>query len=808
MITLCFIRKSFQIPQKVNLQNENPPSFLELPNEEDLFNDDLDGKYEVDTTISRSPSQSTKRVNEFFLSSVHIGADVIFSNNFAFGAGVATGSGGAVFVSYGTLTCVDSGVQFIENSASFGGAICSSYSGVFFSLCPLFQGNLAFRQGGAIYFYGANELQKQEEPHSQLYYYSGAILNIQGNGEFRENKASELGGAIAFWMSATCGVEYCHFEGNEAGLSGGAICAINCPLSLIQCEFKNNKAGSCEELRLHSNENRFAQPNRPNFNGRGGGAIYFSCDKYMYGYKNPIDDGTLYEHNEEYEYFTKNDMDSSITRQLYTDGCCYSGDTSSQGYTFGNGAGHEILLNGHVTWSSFNDYMQGYETIQGLVSNISNPLPNIKDIYIDSTPQRRPSMCHILLYNFNTNKTPSCKQDELSDPIPERIYSEITPIFEYSTSTISIALPTTFTYQATPITQIPYKTTSSYSQYTAPTFISPPTARTVARTIPRTAENTFAQTIENTMAPTLEYTIAPTIECTIAPTIEYTIAPTIEYTIAPTIIETPVSSPYETPIETPTNTFKATIDMTPVITLFQSPSVSNIIPIIPSYDPDDSSEISNPEEVIQSPSFVTTIAMTPIQTPSPPNSISASISEDVSDSSIYTETSTISTISTSTVINTEVYVEHTIISTISNSATYYITYENTYISFSYVSYYLTETMVRTYLLYDDSSLEEEVAAGLSSTLVIVISVLCAVFVFVIAGVFIILYRKRRYQHDDSTSQESSNKTLYEIHKEKGRNNDLYDDHENLDDPATLYPTVDNAAEMEFDNDQYIQQLYF
>ena len=741
MLSLCFIRVSSRVPQKIGLQRENVPSFFELPKSEEDIEDEFEGKFEVDTTISAEYT-STKRLNEYFVSSVCIGSNVHFSKNYAFGAGIAAGSGGAIFVTYCTFTCPNDGAQFEQNSASLGGAICSFYSGIYFSRCPQFTGNLAFRQGGAIYFYGASVTLTKDELNQ--YFFTGSILNIKGGGEFRGNTASELGGAIAFWMSAPCGIEDCVFIGNEAGLSGGAICSINCPLSLIHCQFQNNRAGCSEDLRMNNDKYTFQQPNRPNFVGRGGGAIYFSCDKYMNGYNNPYDDGMQYENNQLYEYFTANDMNPSITRQLYTDGCCYSGDTARHAYSFGNGAGHEILLDGHVTWSSFNDYMQGFETFTGLVSNISNPLPNIKDRDTDSTPQQRPSMCHINLYNFNTDESPSCIQGDLSLEITEEAYSTIYPANNHSYSITNVPDPTTFIYQATPITQLPYKTTSSWSRYTKPTFSSPPTARTVARTL---IETPFSS---------------------------------------------PFSSPFNTPDGTPSSTLIATLDTTPVATLIPSPSITT------SYFQITESSSSDEE---------------------PPSEFYTS--DHGTRSSMYTEISTITTVSTSTVINTEIYVDHTVISTISNSNTYYITYENTYITFSYVSYYLTETEVRTFVLFNDF-LEEEGSSGISSTIIIIISVICGLLVFVIIGVIVFLYKKR-HQPDNSTDDQSTQKSYYDVDNENGNRNIIYEDRENLDDPITMFynnhiSDADNSEEFNTTNpataqdipydDQYIQQLYF
>ena len=64
------------------------------------------------------------------------------------------------------------------------------------------------------------------------------IFNIKGSDRkteyFSGNKAGEIGGAIAISMSAACGIEAVKFGANSAGHSGGAICSLNAPLSIIE----------------------------------------------------------------------------------------------------------------------------------------------------------------------------------------------------------------------------------------------------------------------------------------------------------------------------------------------------------------------------------------------------------------------------------------------------------------------------------------------------------------------------------------------------------------------------------------------
>ena len=151
--TISNEKKHEPLSFKELLQQEDAPSFLELPTSDDEV-EDLEGRYNVDTTISANPAANTKRINEYFFSSVRIRNSVTFTSNYAFGAGYAAGSGGAIFVSYSCLL-IDSGtVSFTSNQASVGGAICSLATGIYFVACPTFTSNVAFRYGGAIYFRG------------------------------------------------------------------------------------------------------------------------------------------------------------------------------------------------------------------------------------------------------------------------------------------------------------------------------------------------------------------------------------------------------------------------------------------------------------------------------------------------------------------------------------------------------------------------------------------------------------------------------------------------------------------------------
>ena len=141
------------------LAMEDKPFFQELPTDDEEF--DLEGKVGVDVEIA-SAQASAKRVNQYYMSSVKIKDGLTFSKCYAFGAGPATGSGGAIFLSYSSLTSSNGGIiTFTQNIASVGGAICTLASPVYLNPPPKFEENVAYKYGGAIYFQGVFEKKKK-----------------------------------------------------------------------------------------------------------------------------------------------------------------------------------------------------------------------------------------------------------------------------------------------------------------------------------------------------------------------------------------------------------------------------------------------------------------------------------------------------------------------------------------------------------------------------------------------------------------------------------------------------------------------
>ena len=514
------------------LSQEAAPSFQELPTDDDEFK--LEGKIEVSRALAAS--NGSKRYNEFYMSSLSMGA-VTIQSCYAFGAGAAAGSGGAVFLSYSSLTAT--GGTFKLNTASVGGALCSLCSAVSMNACPKFTTNTAYKYGGAIYFQGVFE--KKDE--NKLYYSLAAILNIKDSQidptpKFDGNKAGEIGGGIAFSLAATCGIEKVKFNNNQAGHSGGAICAMNAPLSIIGCFFVQNKACLSSVRGTNSDKKPLLYNKIPRFLVKGGGAISFVADKYQAGYNN--------------------DEITDPTRMLYTDGCCFSANSAGDkvAVSFNNGPGHEIMLGGYTTWYSSGDSIAG-----GYKEGTSVAVGKNTD---QTNHKREPQ---IWIFSIKDAKTTGCDGSPATGTQMTVSYSKA----GQSTSGISyVASPTNFVYQQTPLTELPYATTKSWTKYTPAQLTSAPEARTVKATLHPTRTRTLFPTRTRTLFPTVTRTLFPTITRTFFPTRTRTLFPTVTRTLFPTRTRTLLP----TATLNPTNAGTPSLSETLIDTLMYTPRIS------------------------------------------------------------------------------------------------------------------------------------------------------------------------------------------------------------------------------------------
>ena len=360
--------------------------------------------------------------------------------------------------------------MFKSNIAEVGGAICSIYSSIIIKNCPLFEYNTAYKYGGAIFFQGVFDIVG-----TKLYYSNSAILNIKteskDNKHFLSNIAGELGGAISFTISATCGVEEVRFDNNTAGHSGGAIYASNAPLSIMSCAFSNNSAGN-----IYARKTNLESPNCnkklnssvfPRFAVKGGGAICFIADNNQSGYNN-------------------HDIENP-TRTLYTDSCCFTGNTANKGVSYGGGPGNGIMLGGFTSWVSSGDTVYMKMDIFVAIAKSSKE-PGNREPYVNIYALQKSSALCSETYEDGYNES------EINYVSPKENLTET----DSTNVTGYVPSPSPFEYMATPITQLPYATTRSWKIYSSAKLSSAPTARTIIRTLINTQYNTLIGTLFDT----------------------------------------------------------------------------------------------------------------------------------------------------------------------------------------------------------------------------------------------------------------------------------------------------------------------
>jgi hypothetical protein len=513
------LSKVYRLPKLPVLEMEDLPSFQEL--DHDNFGD-VDSRVNVGVTITTGVSDTKRTEYEYFLSSLSVTGGT-FTNNYAFGAGLSAangGAGGAIFMSFCSASFTYSSKNadnFYQNKASVGGAIAALYSNV---MCQ----NAKFTSNEAWKFAGAVYLQGFENPENG----SVAILSWQFvNVDFTTNTASEIGGAIV----ATAGLQlYCQtvlFSQNTAGISGGSCYIINTACKFFDSDFMNNKAGI--DANRKGIKGVITKLNRGtlighHIGGRGGGAIYFMSNNH---------------------YNTSKTETSSKQRLLYTQSCCFSGNIATNGFDFGRetiSPGNIIMFNGLCRWYSRNDYVADGAPHIGHVTTQWGTSTLLKQFYNDSELS---DPCGGSTPTYETQTASS-----ISRPTPDR-YQELTHT--------SIPTPTRYIYSATPITQLPYATTKSWTQYSPSTVITP-YQNTLTILPPATPMETPASTPKSTPeTPEETPEETPTFMPTPVETLEPTIKPSSTFLPTPlpspsTPVMTPAKTPKETPMETPMET--------------------------------------------------------------------------------------------------------------------------------------------------------------------------------------------------------------------------------------------------------------
>jgi len=492
----------------------NKPDFQEL--DEDNFGN-LDARYQRHIDNSYFPQNENGKVvvqenknrieNEFFLCSIVITGSSVFNKNWAFGNGLASangGAGGALFISFCSLSMKDEGKEevqegtnvynFESNHASVGGGIAALYSNVLLEGI-YFEGNTAYKYAGALYLQGYEE---ENEGKRALLYWQNKMLY------FENNIAHSIGGAVVATAGFELYFEQTTFEGNNAGISGGALYIINTETKIFQSNFKQNQViksiqVSSENINIYAPailkrlENKNTEVKIDiNFAGRGGGAIYFMSDNHYRVSKKEI---------------------SSNLRLLYTQQCCFTGNSVEKGSSYPNGneqvnsPGHIIMFNGLCKWHSAND----------LVGQDDKSIGHVQNMWQQSQLWKQFFDSYETISKATSEMQGICKDGTLNI-INEKPYDFILPAAAGGADIgpQKIKAPTEFVYEATPVTELPYATTSSWIEYSPSTEIDVKfeKSRTIKSTLIQTLWDTPFQTLWNTPFQTLWDTPFNTLKTT------------------------------------------------------------------------------------------------------------------------------------------------------------------------------------------------------------------------------------------------------------------------------------------------------
>ena len=142
---------------------------------------------------------------------------------------VSSGTGGAVYLSAGSLKATDT--RFENNSAKTGGAIdTASKNGVSLTLNGgSFTGNTATTNGGAVNLLDKNTM---------------TATGVQFTGNKTTASAANKGGAAAYVANASAEFSACTFDGNSVSgnstSNGGAICFYALGASKNKCSVKDS----------------------------------------------------------------------------------------------------------------------------------------------------------------------------------------------------------------------------------------------------------------------------------------------------------------------------------------------------------------------------------------------------------------------------------------------------------------------------------------------------------------------------------------------------------------------------------------
>ncbi|EAY07919.1 polymorphic repeat outer membrane protein, putative [Trichomonas vaginalis G3] len=262
-------------------------------------------------SIIKITSNDKLEVHNFYYCCITIKGECEFKNNNAFGEYLSITSGGAMFLDHSVITITSNNqgnpINFENNYGLLGGAICC-YSCTMLSSSVNFINNTAFKHGGAIYFQCDGSESVQEN------YDIGCI--------YLGNTAYCMGGAICMTESTNSYFENSSFFNNKAGNSGGAIYSLGTKyIKLFSCAIQlNNATSNLGNKNFDTNKIPLLE------HGRGGGGLCIINTK-------------------------------NLISKFDSQNCCINGNFAKNGITFQNGSSHDVLLFGHINWTSINDHL-------------------------------------------------------------------------------------------------------------------------------------------------------------------------------------------------------------------------------------------------------------------------------------------------------------------------------------------------------------------------------------------------------------------------------------------------------------------
>lgn len=351
------------------------------------------------TNIDFTFNNNTNKTNSYqFFLSSITIDDTTFKGLYSFGSGALPGCGGAIFIHKSTLYATNT--FFEACRAVFGGALCVLQSIVTIQGSnSTFKSNKAYKTGGAIYYEG-NVDNNGNNPNKEI------ILILQNT--LFENNSALSGGAISANRAFDVYFENCKFNINTAKYYGGAIefdRSIN--LNIFDSDFTSNNLSYNYQLFNNISHDYKRLTDVYSNKIRGGGAIYL-----------------------------RGDLNYNCSAHISN--TCFSGNfVNHDNVTSYKGFGHDILIDA-------NTFLFESEVIHQ-----NNALTLYKAYF-----------AHLILFNLK-NGSQSC------NPINLKLQSStllpMQPTVRSDNAQMSsVPEPTGFTYDATPITAFPKRTTAKF----------------------------------------------------------------------------------------------------------------------------------------------------------------------------------------------------------------------------------------------------------------------------------------------------------------------------------------------------------